>query len=69
MRVGSTFPITASTSADSGSIASLPRPYETPPPSKPCVRTDQCTAGIAVRILGEVTPEKVEIARQADHVS
>jgi GMP synthase (glutamine-hydrolysing) len=24
--------------------------------------------GIAVRILGEVTPEKVEIARQADHI-
>jgi len=30
--------------------------------------TDLGIAGIAVRILGEVTPEKVEIARQADHV-
>ncbi|SPQ25488.1 440248bc-8ad8-4b38-9e18-bd8a639864eb [Thermothielavioides terrestris] len=29
---------------------------------------DEVRAGIAVRILGEVTPEKVEIARQADHI-
>lgn len=25
--------------------------------------------GIAIRIIGEVTPERVEIARKADHVS
>lgn len=51
------------------SIASFPWPcVKTSHPRAICRNTDLGIAGIAVRILGEVTPEKVEIARQADHV-
>lgn len=49
-------------------IASISRSYESPRYPSTLTDTDSKLAGIAVRILGEVTPEKVEIARRADHI-